>query len=190
MAASRSLSILLRSDRHCRLADDLMREFTKQHRTIVSRPSLSVLPSLPVTDWCVYLANGPGDADFPFALSGFVERGTLWKKFIAIHDRTRHRLLRPPKPPQGTHLIHVFCDAALLQGSEAGDIEATHSSEFSANVASRICGWMLADDEQQQQQQRSRLRSGAFINVTDLGGGRVASGIMFGGTKSPLGAIG
>jgi hypothetical protein len=177
-SSSRSLSILLRSDRQCRLAASLLKEVTARHATDV-KTSLSVLPSIPVTDFCVYVANGVGE-DFPFALSGFVERGTLWRRFIAVHDRERHRHLQPPTPSQNTHLIHVFCDTALLQG---GDI-----SLYSAAAARRICSWVLSDASADDQQ-GSRLRSGAFINVTDLGSGRVASGVMSGGTKSPLGAM-
>ena len=125
----------------------------------------------------VYFAHGltGGDADLPFDLS---EHSRL-ERVIAVHDRARHPLPRPTpglRPAASTHLLHLFTDAALL--------ERGTPMPFTRSVARQIAEWLCADGAAQT---RGRLRSGTYINATDLGG-RAVCGVMTGGTKDPLGA--
>ena len=125
----------------------------------------------------VYFAHGltSGDSDLPFDLSKHLRL----ERLIAVHDRTRHPLPRPAsglQPAARTHVLHLFVDAEVLMSGTP--------TPFTRDVGCRISEWLCAGDTAQI---RGRLRSGVYINATDLDG-RAVYGVMTGGTKDPLGA--
>lgn len=73
--------------------------------------------------------------------------------------------------------MYVFCDAYLLAPGAP--------SLFATRVARQLAEWLLIDEAARV---GTRLRSGTYINVTDMDG-TLVSGVMSGGTKDPLGAM-